>query len=374
MTRKSLLAVRDRHAGHADRLVISLAVALIEPHLKMIARVSIALVLLWGTAVAAEPAPQLVEGFAKVEFHHDANRSKPSLDFRGMAVGYMTAGWWAPGQMEKNLVSWQTAPVPEKKATTFTFIGASSVVPSEFAHGPSAKLSINGKYALTFRLGFTRSFTWEEGGYALQYLSKRVEYPYFNSHRQLTLNGNSGIYRLTVPAAAVEAAQPVTIEVELLPFAGWHNGWFMVKHRTNTLQQSSAILSGEVETLRQDQAVIAQQTQMLATQVYARTLGREQLVHEVVYQNGFRHLHPADMIKLQNGELLVMFREGTEHYANDGDVVMLRSKDEGKTWVCRGGSWLDSGSSCTAAVQDYLTPEYRSVNMGFRLARVLSGE
>lgn len=306
--------------------------------------------------MATEPAPQLVEGFAKVDFHHDANRSKPCLDFRGMAIGYMTAGWWAPGQMEKNLVSWQTAPVPEKKATTFAFIGASSVVPSEFAHGPSARLSINGKYALTFRLGLTRSFTWEEGGYALQYLSKRVEYPYFNSHRQLTLSGNSGIYRLTVPAAAVEAAQPVTIQVALLPFTGWPNGWFMVKNRTNTFQQSSAILSGEVETLRQDQAVIHQQTQMLATQVYASTLGREQLVHEVVYQSGFRHLHPADMIKLQNGELLVMFREGAEHFANDGDVVMLRSKDEGETWgerqVIAGIKALDEREGCGVQLRD----------------------
>lgn len=25
-------------------------------------------------------------------------------------------------------------------------------------------------------------------------------------------------------------------------------------------------------------------------------------------------------------------REGTEHYANDGDILMLRLKDDGKTW------------------------------------------
>ena len=45
---------------------------------------------------------QWVEGFDKVEFHHNANRNAMSRDFRGMARGYMTAGWWAPGQIKKN--------------------------------------------------------------------------------------------------------------------------------------------------------------------------------------------------------------------------------------------------------------------------------
>ena len=52
----------------------------------------------------------------------------------------------------------------------------------------------------------------------------------------------------------------------------------------------------------------------------------------MIYQNGYKHVHPADLIQLQNGELLLMAREGTEHISNDGDVIMLRSKDQGKTW------------------------------------------
>ena len=54
--------------------------------------------------------------------------------------------------------------------------------------------------------------------------------------------------------------------------------------------------------------------------------------HEVIYSNGFRHLHPADLVQLRNGELLMMTSEATEHISNDGDVVMLRSKDGGRTW------------------------------------------
>src|SRR4051812_27948762 len=132
---------------------------------------------------------QWVEGFDRVEFHHNANRGAASRDFRGMAVGYMTAGWWAPGQMKENKVSWWTAAVPTVQSTTFAFVGATSVLPSEITRGPAAKLSVNGQYALTFTLGFTRDFTWREGEYELKYISKRIEYPYFGSHRQLELNG-----------------------------------------------------------------------------------------------------------------------------------------------------------------------------------------
>jgi sialidase-1 len=275
---------------------------------------------------------QWVEGFDKVEFHHNAAPTPISRDFRGMARGYMTAGWWAPGQMKKNVVSWKTAVAPAKQATTFSFIAATSVLPSEIPRGPSAKLTVNGRYALTFNLGFNHDFTWKEGPYQLAYLSKRIEFPYFGSHRQFELNGNSGIYQLNVPAEAVEAGQPVLLQVEILPFPRWNNGWFAVKERRDTLKQSMESLQGEIEALRQDMATVNQQTHMLATRVYRDLVDQRDFQHEVIYSNGFRHLHPADLVQLQNGELLMMTREATEHISNDGDVVMLRSKDGGRTW------------------------------------------
>ena len=66
-----------------------------------------------------------------------------NFHFRGAARGYMTAGWWIPGEMKKNYVSWKSAKVPAKQETTFVFVGATSVLPSEFTRGPSAKLSIS---------------------------------------------------------------------------------------------------------------------------------------------------------------------------------------------------------------------------------------
>src|SRR5438067_381241 len=80
---------------------------------------------------------------------------------------------------------WEAAAVPEKAATTFVFVGASSVLPAEFARGPAAKLTMNGRDALTFTIGCKRDVTWKEGGYELKYLSKRVEFPSFGSHREL---------------------------------------------------------------------------------------------------------------------------------------------------------------------------------------------
>jgi sialidase-1 len=293
---------------------------------------------LWGfffscmAAVSAQEMHQWAEGFDTVAFHHNANRTLPSRDFRGMAPGYMTAGWWAPGQVKKNELSWKTAPVAEKKATTFSFVGASAVLPSEFSRGPEVKLFVNNVYALTFRTGFSRNFSWQEGEYTLKYISKRIEYPYTGSHRQLELNGNSGVYQLSVPASAVEAGKPVLLRVEVQPFTGWDKTWFMVKARRDVLKESMESMQGEIAALREDMAVLSQQTQVLASQVYSGLLGTDSLRHQVIYTNGFRHLHPADLLKLRNGDILMMTREASEHYANDGDVVMLRSTDGGSTW------------------------------------------
>jgi photosystem II stability/assembly factor-like uncharacterized protein len=299
---------------------------------------------------------QRVEGFDSVVFHYNANSTGVVSDFRGSSRGYMTAGWWAPGQMKKNILSWRTAIVPEKKTTTFSFIGSSSVLPSEFSVGPQVKLSVNGNYALTFTLGRMRNFTWKEGEYELKYLSKRVEYPYMGYHRQFELHGNSGIYQLTVPASAVEGGKPVVIEVEILPFEQWHNGWFMVKERKDVLKESEESLQGEIESLQADMQKITEQTHILGTQLYAGMLGGDRFKHQVIYTDGYHHLHPADLIKLKNGDILMMAREATEHFANDGDVIMLRSKDGGKTWgqkqVISAIKDLDEREGCGIQLKD----------------------
>lgn len=307
------------------------------------------------TNISAQ-SKQWVEGFDTVVFHYNANRMTNSRDFRGQSIGFMTAGWWAAEQMKKNYLSWKTAVVPEKKATTFVFIGASVILPSEITRGPSVKLTINGQYALTFKLSPNRDFTWKEGEYELKYIAKRIEFPYFGSHRELELNGNSGIYQLSVPANVVEPGKAAVLQVDILPFERWNNGWFMVKNYKDVLKQTMESLEGELEALRQDMVIVNEQTHILATQIYSDLIDTIKFEHEVIYRNGYRHLHPADIIKLKNGELLIMARESSEHYAPDGDVIMLRSKDGGRTWggrqVIAGMPDADEREGCGIQLRD----------------------
>lgn len=311
-------------------------------------------------ALAATTQPtQKVEGFDEVVFHYPSiNDGKPLRDFRGDAPGFMTASWWYPGLKNKpNYVSWKTAAVPEKRETTFSFIASSSNLPPQFARGPSAKLFVNDHEALTFTIGTERDFDWKQGDYELKYHAKRVEFPVIGDHRELReLNGDSGVCDLIVPADAVEAGKPVELKVELQPFEGWANGWFMIKQRRDVLTPSLDTLQGQIDALQQDMARSNEINQILATQVYAKMLGTDQFEHNVIYTNGFRHVHPADLISLKNGDLLLMFREGTEHISIDGDVVMLRSKDHGKTWgdrqVIAGIPNLDEREGCGVQLAD----------------------
>lgn len=317
----------------------------------------LSLFLLFIASFAFAQQKQDVEGFDQIEFHYNANRARPVTDFRGNTRGYMTAGWWAKGQMEKNVLSWKTAAVPKKMETTFSFIGSSSVLPAEITVGPKVKLTINGNYALTFNLGRTHDFVWKEGEYELKYLSKRIEFPYTGSHREFDLDGISGIYQLTVPASAVEAGKPCTIQVEILPFERWSHGWFMVKEYRDVLQPPTAAgLQAQVDALRRDIGRLYEQTNILATQLYSKMLGNDKFEHEIIYTDGYRHLHPADIIKLKNGDILLLSREATEHFANDGDVIMLRSKDGGKTWgdkqVISAIKDLDEREGCGIQLKD----------------------
>ena len=65
-----------------------------------------------------------------------------------------------------------------------------------------------------------------------------------------------------------------------------------------------------MESLRRDVAVLNEQTQMLATQLYGELTGGNRFEHVVIYKNGYQHVHPADLIRVRGEELLIMAREG----------------------------------------------------------------
>lgn len=277
---------------------------------------------------------QRVEGFSKVIF---APNKYPFIegqgthfDYRGPANGYWTASWWVPNPREKNELIWQTERCPAKMRTVFSFVGASAATPPEFARAPQARLYVDNEYALTFDLGIKNDGIWKERDWELRYESKRVEWPYDGYWRQIQMTGNSGLYRLTVPARVIHAGKPCEIKVELLPFPQWPRTWFMVKDRKDTLQPEH--LDEELHQLRRDVSRLQEQVFILAANEYPELLGREKFKNQLVYTNGWRHTHPADAAKLRNRDWLLSFREAEEHVAPNGEIVILRSHDEGKTW------------------------------------------
>jgi hypothetical protein len=130
----------------------------------------------------------------------------------------------------------------------------------------------------------------------------------------------------------------------------------MVKHRTDTLVESEQTLREQVKQLQRDVTRLGELNQVLATNLYSSLIATLEMQHSVIHTDGWRHLHPADLIRLQNGDLLVTAREAAEHIARDGDVIMLRSRDQGKTWgekqVISAVPGLDEREGCGIQLKD----------------------
>ncbi len=300
---------------------------------------------------------QRVEGFAEVVFAHNDHPSatvQVNADYRGPARGYMTGAWWAAGQRADNRVEWKTAVCPEKKETVIAFIGASATLPPEINPGPEVRLSVNGEEAVRFRIGLQRDFSWSKGGYRLRYQALRNEFASWGRQRQFQLEGNSGRYELTVPAGRITAGQPLVLKAEVLPFPRWPNGWFMVKARRDVLADSPEAMREEIRQLRADTNRLGELVHVLATRQYQDLVGQDRFTHRTIYSNGYRHVHPADLVPLRDGTLLLTAREATEHVANDGDIVILHSRD-GITWAKRmqfGVPELDEREACGIQLPD----------------------
>ncbi len=313
------------------------------------------LMLLSGARPVHTESIQEVEGFQEIVFSHPHDFLTSSVDFRGPSKGYMTAEWWSPGQMKNNIVIWRTAVAPRKARTIFRFIAASATTPPDISKGPQARLFVNGAYALTFDLGVTRNKSWREGAYELNYEAKQVEWPFASPHRQFELSGSSGIYRLTVPETVIAAGAPIEIKVEIVPFPRWPNSWFMIKERRDTGDSSNA-LAEQVAQLQREINRVKEANQVLATNEYHELVDAREMQHFLIYSNGYRHTHPDDLIPLRDGEILLTFREATDHISPDGDVILLRSRDHGKSWgerqVVGGLSDLDEREGCGLQLKD----------------------
>jgi len=164
-----------------------------------------------SAAVGALPPPvgveqaaeQTVQGLAEVTaFDHQSDRYG---DYRGDH-----AGWWQHLSDANGALEWKTAPLPEKKTTVVTFDAAVG------EQAGWADLYVDGRYALTFPTRrFREAQRWARGGFVLEY--EPQERGHFLS----------GPWRLTVPAEAVTAGQPLTLRVAHR--SGRREAFFMIK-------------------------------------------------------------------------------------------------------------------------------------------------
>ena len=107
----------------------------------------------------------------------------------------------------------------------------------------------------------------------------------------------------------------------------------MVKDRRDALDKSPEELRQEVDQLHTDVNRLSELVHVLMTRQYPELSGQEKFEHFPIYTDGYRHLHPADMIPLKDGSVLLTAREATEHVARDGDIVVLRSENNVRKWT-----------------------------------------
>ena len=133
--------------------------------------------------------------------------------------------------------------------------------------------------------------------------------------------------------------------------------WFAVRQRSDVLEISARTNAEQIERLQQEVIHLKRVVGNLARRSYPE-LFPERLSTEdvIVYSNGRAHVHDTDVLCLQNGDLLVVFREAGEHLSNDGKIVMVRSVNGGETWdggqVLREYPYTDERESSLAQLGD----------------------
>lgn len=254
-------------------------------------------------------------------------------DFRGQVSSGATREWWRgkdPG--EPDLV-WLTAPVLAAADTVFVFIGESANLLEGLYPPNQATLSVNDRKAITFDLGQRIRRVWTEGDFHLEFIPRQIHSSVDGYHRQFETGGCCGEYRLGVPASGLATGEPVLLKVVLEPLRLDVITWFAVRQRTDVLQATSQSNTDEIRQLQSELIHLKRVVGGLTRTVHARLLPERLETEEIlIYTHNTRHAHPPDVWCLQNGEVLVAFRDASEHLSNDGRSVLVRSTDGGKTW------------------------------------------
>jgi hypothetical protein len=252
-------------------------------------------------------------------------------DFRGVVP---TANGLIPPHLDRTFVEWQTSPAESAEATIFTWIGGSQVRPVSAAYpAVNAVLFINDVECLRFPLGRHNDWSVSEDDITLSFESRRFQSLVEIPQRVLAPDGVSGFYRLSVPSRLLTAGEPLRLRVAILPIQGHKEAFFFVSPRADALQVNLKILRDEVVRLQQDLIQFRQSHEQLYMQLYPELFpARIKGVRGVVHQDETKHLHPPMITVMHDGEIVVTFREATDHLAPDGKMILKRSYDGGSTW------------------------------------------
>ncbi|MBI4028605.1 MAG: exo-alpha-sialidase [Verrucomicrobia bacterium] len=266
-------------------------------------------------------------------------------DFRGdITNGKGDALFRYPAHRDRHAVEWETSPAESNQTTIFTWIGGSQVRPAFRPSFPyaAATLYVDGVKRLEFPMGRSDCFTpindipgFESGqkDFLLHFEPRRFQSLAEPPHRMWTPHGVSGFYRLTVPGKYLKKGRPLRLRVELPPSKPDVEMFFYVSPRRDALREDISILRREVAQLQADMVQLKLSHEMLYAQAYPQLFSRRvrgQLV--IAHQDDTKHLHPAQVTVMSDGEIVITAREGTDHLAPDGRMILVRSKDHGRTW------------------------------------------
>jgi hypothetical protein len=233
---------------------------------------------------------------------------------------------------------WETSPVEVEEDTVFTWIGASQVRPmrSMFPY-IAATLDVDGKCKIKLPLGLHPSgYRMTGGGCTLSFEPRRHQSLVEISHRSLEPSGTAGFFRLEVPARYLTPGKPLRLRVDLPPAQSGFETFFFVSPRTDALKLELEILRDEVAQLQRDMVQMKATHEILYTQLYPQ-LFPKRIAGELVIacQDETKHFHPPSITVLRDGEVVITMREATDHLAIDGRIVIVRSRDGGKTYSPR---------------------------------------
>jgi len=293
-----------------------------------------------------------------------------------------------PAFLDRTTLIWETSPAESAEDTVFTWIGGSQVYPAMRPAFPpdTAVLSVNGLPRLRFPLGRTEAFMVSEDGFTLWFEPRRAQTLVEEPDRSFSPHGVSGVYRLQAPGTALTAGQPLELRVELPGEPGCES-FFYVSPRTDVLQISLAIHRDEIAQLQADVVQLKRSHEMLYAQLYPQlfpNLLRGERI--IAHMSETRHMHPPSLTVMRDGEIVVTFRDAAAHLDPEGRMVLIRSRDNGRTWskpevmfdlphadhrsspivelpngdwvtldYRAGGEYLDNGTYSTSGILDFPT-------------------